>query len=151
MPVDPNLYVENVGKLSLPLKESQALDLIKVCSQATFGFNNKDILDKKVRDSYQLNPSQIKLKHPEWQKQLDLLVKRVTNEMGCLDINVTAKLHKILLYKKGSHFIKHRDSEKEKNMFGTLIIQLPSEYTGGKLIVYQDNKQKDYDFGQTTG
>ena len=117
LPIDPNLNVKNVGKLSLPLSESQASELIKECSQATFGLKNKDLINKKVRDSYELDPSQIHFKHPEWQKQLDLLVKRVTKEMGCLDINITAKLHKILLYQKGSHFIRHRDSEKEKNMF----------------------------------
>ena len=133
------------------MSESQASELIQECSQATFGLGNKDLINKKVRDSYELDPSQIHFKHPEWQKQLDLLVKRVTKEMGCLDINITAKLHKILLYQKGSHFIRHRDTEKEKNMFGTLIIQLPSEYTGGEFVVYQGEQQKSFDFGQSTG
>jgi hypothetical protein len=141
-----------VGQLSFPLSEHQVQDLIKVCTQATFGLDGKDIVDTNVRDSYQLDPSQIEIKNPEWNNKLNLLVKRVVKEIGYPNPNVTAKLYKILLYKTGSHFVRHRDSEKEKNMFGTLIIQLPSEYTGGWFIAYShDNKQKTFDFGQSTG
>lgn len=53
----------------------------------------------------------------------------------------------MLLYKKGGHFLKHRDTEKEKNMFATLVIQLPSIYTGGEFIVYNGAHVKKYDFG----
>ena len=48
--------------------------------------------------------------------------------------------------------MKHRDTEKEKNMFATLIIQLPSIYTGGEVVVYHDDKcKKKYDLGQKSG
>ena len=56
-----------------------------------------------------------------------------------------------ILYKPGNHFARHRDSEKENNTFGTLIIQLPSKYTGGEFIAYShDGEQKSYDFGRST-
>jgi hypothetical protein len=100
-----------------------------------------------VRDSFQLDPSQIKINHPDWTRQLNVLVQRVAKEMGCLNRNVSAKLYKMLLYKKGGHFLKHRDTEKEKNMFATLVIQLPSIYTGGEFIVYNGAHVKKYDFG----
>ena len=32
-------------------------------------------------------------------------------------------------------------------MFGTLVIQLPSNYTGGKLIVYHQGKKSEFDYG----
>lgn len=56
----------------------------------------------------------------------------------------------MLVYEKGGHFLKHRDTEKEKNMFGTLIIQPPSTHTGGELVVYENNdrSQRVVDFGQ---
>ena len=34
----------------------------------------------------------------------------------------------------------HRDTEKCDGMFGTLIIQLPSNYEGGQLIVHHQGK-----------
>ena len=79
------------------------------------------------------------------------MVERVAKEMGCFNKNVIAKLYKMLFYKKDGHFLKHRDTEKEKNMFATLVIQLPSIYTGGEFIVYRGDEIKKYDFGQSTG
>jgi len=64
-------------------------------------------------------------------------------------------LYKMLVYKKGGHFKIHRDTEKEAGMFATLIVQLPSRYSGGELVVHEDNgnggkKQTVFDFGNTT-
>ena len=58
-----------------------------------------------------------------------------------------------MVYEKGGHFLKHRDTEKEKNMFGTLIIQPPSTHTGGELVVYEndDRSNRVIDFGQKKG
>ncbi len=36
-------------------------------------------------------------------------------------------------------------------MFGTLVIQLPSNYTGGELAVYHQSKSKKFDFGGSMG
>ena len=49
--------------------------------------------------------------------------------------------------------MKHRDTEKDKKMFGTLIIQPPSLHTGGELVVYEQNGRthKRIDFGQSDG
>ena len=41
---------------------------------------------------------------------------------------------------------KHRDTEKAEGMFGTLVIQLPSNYTGGKLIVYHQGKKSEFNY-----
>ena len=56
----------------------------------------------------------------------------------------------MFLFKQGGHFKKH--TEKKKGIFGTLVIQLPSIYTGGELIVYDVNgSEYKYDFGQAKG
>lgn len=49
--------------------------------------------------------------------------------------------------------MKHRDTEKDVKMFGTLIIQPPSLHTGGELVVYGTNgsANKVVDFGQKDG
>jgi predicted 2-oxoglutarate/Fe(II)-dependent dioxygenase YbiX len=46
------------------------------------------------------------------------------------------------LYEKGGFFKPHRDTEKEDKMFATLIIQLPTEYEGGQLIVNHNGLNK---------
>lgn len=82
----------------------------------------------------------------EWDLFLaKVLIPRIRQELS-LDIPVEASLHKLLLYKTGSFFKPHRDSEKEDGMFGTLVIQLPSKYTGGKLVVRHNNRTENVDF-----
>lgn len=63
-----------------------------------------------------------------------------------INTSFNLSLYKLLLYQKGSFFKKHRDSEKEDGMFATLVIQLPSKYKGGELIVSHDGNIKTIDF-----
>ncbi len=48
---------------------------------------------------------------------------------------VEAHLYKLLVYGPGDFFVPHRDTEKEPGMFGTLVITLPGDFTGGELVV----------------
>ena len=48
-------------------------------------------------------------------------------------------------------FQPHRDTEKVNGMFGTLVVQLPSEYEGGALVVRHQNKELFYDFSGIDG
>lgn len=70
---------------------------------------------------------------------------RIKEEMT-LQNEFKLSLHKLLLYKSGSFFKLHRDSEKETGMFGTLVIQLPSKYEGGKLVVKHNGQSEGCDF-----
>ena len=49
---------------------------------------------------------------------------------------VRASLYNLLLYGEGGKFKKHRDSDKELGLFGTLVIALPSAHGGGALAVH---------------
>ncbi|KAH7209700.1 hypothetical protein DER44DRAFT_824322 [Fusarium oxysporum] len=63
---------------------------------------------------------------------------------------VHAELYKMLLYEKGAMFKAHTDTEKIPNMFGTLVISLPSKHKGGEVflehcgeeIVYESSKSQ---------
>jgi outer membrane receptor protein involved in Fe transport len=48
---------------------------------------------------------------------------------------LTADLHFLLVYEPGQFFLPHQDSEKDDSMVGTLVVTLPSSYTGGELMV----------------
>jgi predicted 2-oxoglutarate/Fe(II)-dependent dioxygenase YbiX len=54
---------------------------------------------------------------------------------------VVAELYKLLVYDTGSFFVKHRDTEKTPRMFATLVIALPSLYTGGELLVRHGDRE----------
>jgi hypothetical protein len=152
MPSMPGLEINNFGLIQLPLADPQASELIKMCEQAPFGRNLETVLDTKVRDSFQLEPKHLKINNPKWNLNLNGLVKRVAQKLAC-PFNISAILYKMLVYKEGGHFDKHRDTEKETGMFGTLVIQLPSRHTGGQLIVYENEGEgkMECDFGQKEG
>lgn len=79
------LEVANFGKVKLPLEDGQARELIKVCQLAPFGKDELTLYDKNVRDSYQLDPSQVIINSRTWDTKLEHLVKRVGKALGCRD------------------------------------------------------------------
>jgi predicted 2-oxoglutarate/Fe(II)-dependent dioxygenase YbiX len=134
-------------KLSFPLNETHAREIIQIASKSPFGRKEKTLFDDKIRNSWQLDPSQFQINHPNWNTMMQQLInEKVKPGLGILNKGITYSLYKLLLYEKGGHFKPHRDTEKEDRMFATLILQLPSTYEGGEIIVsLRENKQK-YDF-----
>ncbi|WP_338324771.1 2OG-Fe(II) oxygenase [Nonomuraea polychroma] len=50
----------------------------------------------------------------------------------------------MLLYETGQFFVAHQDSEKDDAMVATLVVTLPSAYTGGELVVEHQSQTKKY-------
>src|SRR5881628_3606620 len=46
-----------------------------------------------------------------------------------------SELHNLLVYGPGQFFLTHQDSEKADDMIGTLIVVLPSNFTGGAIEI----------------
>lgn len=138
--------------LSLPLTEYLAQHIIeKYASKCPFGRGTETLYDDQVRQCYQLDPSQFRITNPHFGAILQkLLEHHIQKDLG-IDTNsvsVGCSLYKMLLYESGGHFDRHRDTEKEERMFGTLIIQLPCEYQGGALTVSHAGRQKTFDFSR---
>src|SRR4029434_3823336 len=75
-----------------------------------------------------------------WAQTLADIVARATAGLGVTG-PVGADLHKLLVYDTGSFFASHRDTEKTAGMFATLIVVLPSIYTGGALLVRHRDRE----------
>jgi hypothetical protein len=95
LPTLLDLNVKDYGPVSLPLVEAQAKELINVCQQAPYGRNMDTLVDTNVRDSYQLDPEQVEIGHPELSTKLQVLVDRVGKALGCQD---KMKLDIIIIY-----------------------------------------------------
>lgn len=96
LPAYLGLEVENFGSVPFPLIESVATNLIKYCRQETFEENTPTKVDKNW---YQLEPSKVKITHPDWNAKLSELVKQVSKGLGCYgEVEVFVFLYfKILL------------------------------------------------------
>ncbi|SIT44942.1 conserved hypothetical protein [Paraburkholderia ribeironis] len=132
--VMPNLEVEGVGRIALPLLPVQAGQLVAVAARAPYGRGEETRVDTNVRRTWQIAADDVHLSGRSWAETLDGIIAQVA--IG-LDVTgtVSAELYKLLVYDTGSFFVEHRDTEKIPGMFATLVVVLPSACDGGELVV----------------
>eukprot|EP01043_Picozoa_sp_COSAG02_P056596 COSAG02_NODE_6731_length_3396_cov_2.181074_2_plen_932_part_01 len=137
--------------LQLPVNAVSAEVIKALGCQAPYGQGEETMVDTAVRNSWQLEPSQVQITYKPWRKSLNALVKRCVEGLGSAERRVVAKLYKALLYEVGGHFKPHTDTEKADGMFATLTITLPSRFTGGALVAKQGRETQQFDFGAEDG
>ena len=140
----PHLEVEGVGRIALPLLPLQAEQLVAIAEHAPYGRGQETIIDTQVRRTWQIDANRVTLGGKHWQENLDAIVNRAAIGLG-VSGEVRAELYKLLVYDAGSFFISHRDTEKAAGMFATLVVVLPSEYSGGELVVKHQQQQVKLD------
>ena len=144
----PSVKVEGAGRLAFPLPPDQAEKLAKCAQQAPFGRGLETVVDTSVRNTLQIDPNHVDIEStPVWRSGFEQLVRRALDGLGTDPAFVEAKLYKLLLYQKGGHFDFHRDTEKERGMFATLVVQLPSHFSGGEFVVRHGGVEKTYTLG----
>ncbi|KIW36506.1 uncharacterized protein PV06_11271 [Exophiala oligosperma] len=131
--VHPGLVVSGIGPIRLPLCQDDANALIGLSRRAPFGKGSKTLVDETVRKTWEIDGKELSFKHEAWYNWLDGVVGNVSKGLGVHGGagNVRAELYKLLVYEEGAFFKPHKDTEKTKDMFGTLVICLPSEHVGG--------------------
>jgi hypothetical protein len=140
----PRLEVEGVGQVALPLLPVQAGQLIAVAKRAPYGRGSETIVDTSVRRTWQIGPDKVRLAGKRWLATLDKIVALAAEGLGVGE-PVAAELYKLLVYDEGSFFVSHRDTEKAPGMFATLVLALPSQSTGGELVVRHKNEEVKLD------
>jgi len=71
-----------------------------------------------------------------WRGPLAAHLTRIRRSLGLPSGAVLrAEVHSLLVYGPGQHFKPHRDSEKSDRMIGTLVVNLPSSFSGGSIEI----------------
>lgn len=146
----PGLEVEGFGEIAYPVNAAQANGLIAIAQKAPFGKGNQTLVDTTVRNTWEIDAAKLTFHNSRWADFLNKAIARIKPDLGLEDYKIAAHLYKLLIYEKGSFFLPHKDSEKEKGMFGTLVIELPSKYTGGELVVTFEGVQEVVSFANDT-
>ena len=144
----PRMKVGSDLEISLPLQSNSAKELINYAVQAPYGKGNETLVDTKVRKTWEIDGSEVTFGNPSWNKLLDNIIDKVKEDFSLQDVGVEPHLYKLLIYEKGGFFLKHKDTEKHKGMFASLVINLPSEFTGGELEIEWNGKSKKIDFSE---
>lgn len=147
--VFPGLAVEEMGEVAFPVNEIQAQALILAAQKAPFGQGRHTVYDDKVRSAREIDAAKIAFKNPAWEKLIQKILSSVKADLGLEDYTIAAHLYKLLIYKEGDFFLPHKDTEKEKGMFGSLVIGLPSSYTGGELVIHFEGATEVADFSRS--
>ncbi|KAI1127698.1 hypothetical protein F5Y10DRAFT_189366 [Nemania abortiva] len=149
---DPEIVVEDVGKIHLPLSEEQGWELLSKAQWASLS-NDETIADTTSQNGWELNP--ILHMSPndkarkgdftitagaQWDKLLRKILRVVSEELGIVR-PIQAYLRKMLLYEEYVTLKAHGETENIPNVIGTLAIHLPHSCGGGDVVVRDLNQE----------
>ena len=150
--LQPKIVVQGLEegeRIAFPLLKFQAEQLRAIAEKAPYGKGKDTVTDENVRKAWQIDASKVSFSDNDgiWASTLNSVVQSCTAKLGLSgnqQNRCRANLYKMLLYERGGHFKKHRDTEKEPGMFGTLVVQLPSKHEGGALVIQHGGESKNY-------
>ncbi|CAM9611269.1 unnamed protein product [Pylaiella littoralis] len=146
LPPAPNLTVQGLGNIPLPLSNEGVDKLRGAAEVAPFGHGTETKVDEKVRQAWQIDGSLIGLSDAFAEAVGKQFALHAAEALGlrARALGVEARLYKLVMYENGGHFRPHKDTEKEAGMFGTLVVQLPTArgHEGGALVVRHRSKER---------
>ncbi|MGW5754797.1 2OG-Fe(II) oxygenase [Nocardia rhamnosiphila] len=136
------IEVDGVGPIRLPVTPAQARELCGVGRPARYGLREQTLLDANVRDTWEVPRDRVTIDERQWRETLLPMLDILQAELGLApDCELSAELHSMLVYEPGQFFQRHQDSEKADGMIGTLVVTLPSTFTGGELVIEQQGTE----------
>jgi hypothetical protein len=133
---DLHLEVRGVGRVRFPVTSTAARKLCGVARPALHGFKAETRFDPRVRDTWEVAKSRISIDQSRWTDTLATELDRIRRNLGLPDgYQLKAQLHNMLVYGPGQFFAPHQDSVRTDDMIGTLVVSLPSRFTGGVQVV----------------
>lgn len=144
-PEDLDLRVEGVGRIALPVTHEVAEALCGVAQLAKYGLGEDTLLDREVRDTWEIPTESVELAGERWDRALEHVLDSLRADLGLAEgSQLAAELHSMLVYAPGQFFLPHRDSEKEDGMVATLVVTLPSTFRGGTFVVEHGGRRVSY-------
>jgi hypothetical protein len=126
------------------ITDNDIQEIIDASTIASFGKGKETVTDKSYRDAYALKPG-------SFFSSFELCSTGVLGEIGRLLVpdvmNIRAELYKLTVYASPTgHFKAHVDTPRGGNMFGSLVVCLPTLFTGGTLVTRHNGQQVAYNW-----
>jgi hypothetical protein len=142
---DLHLEVKGVGRLRFPISRTQAQRLCRMARLARYGQGEQTLLDRRVRDTWEIPKSRVKIDQRQWNRTLLPVLEALRTDLGTpAGFRLKSELHSMLIYAPGQFFLRHQDSEKADGMIGTLVVTLPASFKGGALVVEHRGEKVTY-------
>ncbi|MBX9679052.1 MAG: hypothetical protein K2X38_09840 [Gemmataceae bacterium] len=119
--------------------------LLKQSQPAPFGMGKATRHDRRVRDALQIKAENGQLAV----EGFDLESSGILGEIQKTLVphapgTIRAELYAANTYTSGGHFAPHKDTPRGKDMFGSLVVCLPSQFTDGNLVLRHHGLQKKF-------
>jgi hypothetical protein len=129
-------------------QKNELKQLLEHCKPAPFGDGKKTRYDRNVRDALQLKAERGEFSIEGFEPASAGILKKIRRELVPHDPNpISAELYTVNVYTDGGHFAPHKDTPRGNDMFGTLVVCLPSQFRGGKLVLSHRGVVQKYDWG----
>jgi hypothetical protein len=130
------LRISGVRNVPLPITEYHGNEIKR---RAT---NEKE----EGAEVYQIEAGKIKIQSPQWEESLKKVIETVAYKLGVFPNYLTAKLDGLIYMEKGGCIERRRrDDNEDTTTLGSLVIQLPSKFTGGEMTIYNAVEEEDED------
>ena len=102
----------------------------------------EQVTDLSYRDAFKLDPDAMTTSfHPGSTSILSEIETFIVPNW-----RIRAELHKLNIYMgPGGHFRSHVHTPHSEDMFGSLVVCLPTKFTGGALITRHGGKERAFD------
>lgn len=108
--------------------------LLAHCKPAPFGDGKKTRYDQRVRDALQLKSEDFRIEG--FEPGAAGILKQIEKQLLPHDSQaISAELYSVNVYTDGGHFAPHKDTPRGEDMFGTLVVCLPSQFRYGDLVL----------------
>ncbi|WWC67757.1 uncharacterized protein I206_101669 [Kwoniella pini CBS 10737] len=127
----------------LPITNEVAKDIHGTATTSPFGRGSELVYDDSYRQARELKPPYFSLTSDilSASSLLTLLAKKLN-----YDSPLEARMNKLNAYTEGGFFKAHKDTPQSEHHIGTLIICLPTPFTGGDLVIRQMGASVTFDW-----
>ena len=128
-------------------QKNELKPLLEHCKPAPFGDGKKTRYDRNVRDALQLKAERGGFSIEGFDPESAGILKKIQQELVPHDPNpISAELYTVNIYTDGGHFAPHKDTPRGNDMFGTLVVCLPSQFMSGDLVLSHRGVVQKYDW-----
>lgn len=110
--------------------------LLSHCKLAPFGDGKTTRYDRRVRDAFQLKAEGGAFSIEGFDPESAGILDKIRRELVPHHPNpISAELYAVNVYLDGGHFASHKDTPWGGDMFGSLVVCLPSYFYGGDFVL----------------
>lgn len=144
------IVTEEQKKLAVtfPVTTESVKNLLPFCEKAPFGRKEETVLDETIRKCWQIDAKKLEFSagmNETIGNMISLIEKSFYGKN--LDVEPPRKKikyfkvtpYKMLIYEEGFFFKDHKDTIRSEDHIATVVLLLPSEFTGGDLVLKFSN------------